>query len=131
MKNFEARPMQLFSKDDKKSDVADTINESEPRIIEKQKVANEPAIEKEMDLKEEEDRYSPEAIRENIKFKTEKIRDWAQQTGLSEGKEFKIIESIRDIDTDMRSIAPHELRQFFVVMHENYYREFNKYILFL
>jgi|GEM_PF-1295264 hypothetical protein len=85
--------------------------------------------ENEIDVKKgEEYKYSLEANREAIKIKAEKIRDWAQEVGLIEGKDFKIIESITDAGTDTNSIAPHEKKQFFVIMQEDHYRKFKEYI---
>lgn len=129
MRNSEVESMQSSSKNGEKLDITESANKDKPPIIAKQKVANKPTIKNEIDLKAEENKYSPEAIREEIKFKAEKIRNWAGQMGLSEGKDFKIIESIEDIETDADSIAPHERKEFFVVIHEDYYRKFKEYIL--
>ncbi len=78
---------------------------------------------------ETEQKYSPEAIREDIKLKAEKIRAWAEQTELAEGKDFLVIESIADVEIDTDAIAPHELKQFFVLVQEVHYRKFKDYIL--
>ena len=74
-------------------------------------------------------KYSPEAISEDVRVKAEKIRNWAQRVGLSEGKDFQIVENIADVATDAESIAPHEMKQFFVVVQEDSYRKFKEYIL--
>jgi len=79
--------------------------------------------------KDEEYKYSPEANRETIRIKAEKIRNWAQEAGLTEGKDFKIIGSITDVETDTESIAPHEKKQFFVIVQEDHYRKFKEYIV--
>ena len=87
----------------------------------------EVAPEKTIDEKER--KYSPEAIREEIRLKAEKIRSWAREAGLTEKKDFLVIESITDIETDTESIAPHEFKQFFVGIHEDHYEQFTEYIL--
>lgn len=74
-----------------------------------------------------EDKYGPEAIKQEIEFKTAKIRKWALENNLVEDKDFKVIESIKNIETDDKSIAPHELRQFFVLIQENNFKKFKEY----
>lgn len=121
-----------FSKIEDRQEFEQLPQEEKEAIVD---AAQEEAIDIDAKAKEvinskaEEDKYSPEAIREEIKFKAEKIRNWAGQMGLSEGKDFKIIESIEDIETDADSIAPHERKEFFIVIHEDFYRKFKEYIL--
>lgn len=74
-----------------------------------------------------EDKYGPEAIKQEIEFKATKIRKWALENNLVEGKDFKVIESIKNIEIDDKSIAPHELRQFFVLIQENNFKIFKEY----
>ena len=77
-----------------------------------------------------EDKYGPEAIKEDIRFKAEKIRNWSREKGFIEGKDFLIVESVTDVEKDIKSIAPHEFKQFFVViLQEKYYGSFKDYIL--
>ena len=86
--------------------------------------------ENEIDVKKgEEYKYSLEANREAIKIKAEKIRNWAREAGLTEGKDFKIIGSITEVETDTESIAPHEKREFIVLVQEDYYGKFKEYII--
>lgn len=77
---------------------------------------------------ENEEKYSSEAIREDIKFKAQKIRNWAQQMGFEDKKDFLVIECITEIEKETSSIAPHELKEFFVGMREDHYKQFIKYI---
>jgi hypothetical protein len=74
-----------------------------------------------------EDKYGPEAIKKEIEFKSTKIKKWALENNLVEGKDFKVIESIKNIETDDKSIAPHELRQFFVLIQEDNFQKFKEY----
>jgi len=73
------------------------------------------------------DKYGPEAIREQIKDQAELIRTWATENGLEEGKDYRIIESITAVVGEKGSVAPHELKQFFVIIHEDTYRQFKDY----
>ena len=77
----------------------------------------------------EEDIYGPEAIKKEIEFKVAKIKKWALENNLIEGKDFKVIESIKNIEIDDKTIAPHELRQFFVLIQENNFKKFKEYII--
>lgn len=74
-----------------------------------------------------EDKYGPEAIKKEIEFKASKIRKWALENNLFEDKDFKIIESIKHIEMDDKSIAPHEMREFFVIILENNFKKFKEY----
>ncbi|HUC88608.1 MAG TPA: hypothetical protein VMR49_01070 [Candidatus Paceibacterota bacterium] len=80
-----------------------------------------------LDIKE--NKYSLDAIKKDIELKSEMIRNWAQKAGLIEGQDFLIEGSITNIETDTKSIAPHELRQFFVLVKEDNYKKFKEYIL--
>ena len=80
-------------------------------------------------VKAKEDNYGPEAIKKEIELKIEKIRSWAKQAGLIEGKDLVLFGSITNIETDIKSIAPHELRQFFVLVKDDQYKKFKDYIL--
>ena len=73
------------------------------------------------------DKYGPEAIREKIKDQAGLIRAWAAEQGFKEGKDFKVIESIRDVLGDAASVAPQELKEFYVAIHEDKYRQFRDY----
>ena len=81
------------------------------------------------DTEVEDYKYSPEAIRQDIKIRAEKIRGWSKQMGLVEGKDLLIVESVEDIVTDVETIAPHERKEFFVIVKEEHYRTFKKYIV--
>jgi len=72
-------------------------------------------------------KYSPEAIREQIRDQAELIRMWASENNLKEGEDFRIIEGIKEVVGEEASVAPHELKQFFVIIHENRYRQFRDY----
>lgn len=73
------------------------------------------------------DKYGPEAIRADIQFQSALIRAWAKEMGFVEGKDYRIIASITDVVGDKASVAPHELKQFFVAIHENKYGQFREY----
>ncbi len=88
----------------------------------------EPKFEPQIEQSPKEDKYSLEAVREDISHKADKIRKWGESVGLIEGKDFKVIESIRDTEEDDKTIAPHELREFGVIVGERYYFDFKKYI---
>ncbi|MFA5024333.1 MAG: hypothetical protein WC523_05215 [Patescibacteria group bacterium] len=75
------------------------------------------------------DKYGPEAIKNEITLKVEKIKDWLDKNKFTEDKDYKIITGIKDIELDAKSVAPHELRQFFVLIQEDKYKEFEKYVL--
>lgn len=128
--NFEAEFIQPTSKDEQETLVSTEKNKIPPAVEGKRDEAViEPNQEKTTDERQEENRYSPEAIRKDIRFKADKIRKWAKQAGFAEGKDFLIIESATDIETETESIAPHEFKQFFVGVHEDHYRQFTEYIL--
>ena len=74
-------------------------------------------------------KYTPEDIRNDVEHKIDKIRKWAHETGLVEGKDFIIIKNISDVESDTKSIAPHEMNGFFVGIGEAHYKEFKDYIL--
>jgi hypothetical protein len=73
------------------------------------------------------DKYGPEAIREQIKDQARLIRAWAAEQGFEEGKDFKVIESIRNVLGDAASVAPQELKEFYVLIHEDNYLQFKDY----
>jgi hypothetical protein len=74
-----------------------------------------------------EDPNDPETGIDQIKNQVDLIRSWASEHGLIDGKDFKVIESIRDIVGKNGSVAPHELKQFFVIIHEDKYSKFRDY----
>lgn len=123
--------MQPLNKEEQKKSVNAEKSE-EPSIVRRKESETviKPTAEKIVEKRdEEEEKYSPGVIREDIKFKAEKIRNWAKQMGLAEGKDFLVIESIADMKTETESIAPHELKQFFVGVLEDYFKQFTEYIL--
>lgn len=71
---------------------------------------------------------TPEQLQADIRHKAEVIRTWARSLNLKEGKDFRIIESIRSIDNDTENIAPDEDNRFFVIIHETHYNEFTSFI---
>jgi hypothetical protein len=73
------------------------------------------------------DKYGPEAIKEQIKDQAELIHTWAAENGLENGKDYRIIESIEEVIGEGASVAPHEHKQFFVIIHEDKYRQFKDY----
>lgn len=73
------------------------------------------------------DKYTPEAIRQEVIKQAKLIRDWAKEMGFEEGKDYRIIENIRNAIGADASVAPHELKQFFVIIHESKYRQFQDY----
>lgn len=77
----------------------------------------------------EEDKYSPEAIRREISYKAEKIRAWAEQMGLEDGKDFLMVEDIKEVEQNEEEIAPHEGKALYVAIHENHYQQFRDYFL--
>jgi len=68
-----------------------------------------------------------ELIKGEIKFKIDKIKKWAAQAGYIEGKDFIIIESISDVETDETKIARHEKKQFAMGISEQNYKKFKDY----
>jgi hypothetical protein len=74
-------------------------------------------------------KYGPEAIRQEIQHKVGMIRDWGRKSGLREGHDFQVIESIRQVAPEGDTIQPHEDKQFFVGVQEEQYGKFRDYIL--
>ncbi len=107
-----------------------TAQEKDTPVAENQDVTPSDSVSKEVaDIQTEDDKYSPEAIRAEIKFKAEKIRSWAGQQGLVEGRDFLIIERLEDAITDPTKMSPHEKKQFAVGILEDHYGKFKEYIL--
>lgn len=73
-----------------------------------------------------EDKYGPEAIRRDIEFQSALIRAWAKERGFVEGKDYRIL-NFKDVMGDEASAAPHELKEFFMIIHESKYGDFRKY----
>jgi len=76
-----------------------------------------------------EEKYSPETRMAEVEHKIEKIKAWAEQSGLKENEDFLVIKSIGDLEEDKENIAPHERYMFFMAVHEKHYKEFRDYIL--
>lgn len=75
------------------------------------------------------DKYSPEFRQEQIKEQATMIRKWAEEQGLTEGKDYKIIENIKSITGEEGEVVPHETKAFYMAIHENQYRKFRDYFL--
>ena len=109
--SFEMQPMKEAPIKSEKSEV--------PQVEEPKSVKPESVV----------DKYSPEAIREQIKDQANLIRAWASETGLIEGQDFRVIESIGETVSEETSVAPHELKEFFVIFNEDKRRQFKDYFL--
>jgi len=72
-------------------------------------------------------KYSPEAIQEQIKDQANLIRAWATENGFEEGSDYLIIESIEKVAPKGELPAPHELKQFFLIIREDIYHRFRDY----
>ena len=93
--------------------------EIEENIIEDEQ--NQPAIEI--------DKYSPEARQEQITEQATMILEWAEEQGLKEGKDFLIIENIKDVVGEDGEVVPHETKAFYMAIHEDQYRKFRDYFI--
>jgi hypothetical protein len=80
-------------------------------------------------LTEDEGKYSPEYRQEQIKEQAMMIRKWAGAQGLVEGRDFRIIENIKDITGEKGEVVPHETKAFYMAIHEKQYRKFRDYFL--
>ncbi len=77
----------------------------------------------------EKNKYSPEARQEQITEQATMIRKWATEQGLQEGKDFLIIENIKDVIGKDEEVVPHETKAFYMAIHENQYRKFRDYFI--
>ena len=96
--------------------------EEQPSVFQK-----EPTIKPE--TPESTNQYSSEARQEQITMQSTMIREWANQQGFEEGKDYKIIENIRDIVGQDGEVEPHETKAFYMAIHEKHYKKFRDYFL--
>lgn len=106
---------------------------------EKKEETKEPSAQQEVEIIEtaepekkpifEEDRYSPEARQEQVSEQVTMIHEWAKEQGFEEGKDYLVIEDIRDIIGEEGEVVPHETKAFYMAIHENHYRKFRDYFM--
>ena len=72
--------------------------------------------------------YTPDGIKADVENKCKIIREWAKENGFVEGEDFVVIASITDVESS-KTIAPHELKSFAVIFHENIYDKFKDFVL--
>lgn len=75
------------------------------------------------------DKYSLEARQEQITKQATMIREWAEEQGLKEGKDFLIIKDIKDVVGKDGDVVPHETKAFYMAIHEDQYRKFRDYFI--
>ncbi len=108
-------------------ETASTKVNTDKAVPEAQQRNGESVVEK-TEGSENEHQYTQEGIREEIHHKAEKIRGWTKEMGYKEGEDFLIIEDIRQAAQEGEQIAPHELKQFFVIILEDRYPQFREYL---
>lgn len=102
-------------------EISESFENEELEQNDTKKTQNQPIFEK--------DKYSPEARQEQITDQATMIRKWATEQGLKEGKDFLIIENIKDVVGKDGEILPHETKAFYMAIHENQYRKFRDYFM--